>query len=312
MSEYTIGAIAKLTGLSVHNLRTWEKRYQAVVPERTPNGRRVYTEPCLARLKLLKSCVDLGATISTLAHLSDAQLKSTLAQMQTADDSLQPISISNACLVGTGMVNWLFSVVERLIPGVQIDVYPSLAALERDENAMGWDLMVIDQASISAMECKIMVRSIKQLNVPNTILLYRYARHQDIAYFKSLGVNVFKAPIDESELETALRAQVLNQRPSTPRGVSRNNLRKFSDVELQRAAAMSTSIECECPQHLAEIIRGLVAFEVYSSQCVSKDKAGEDLHRHIHLQTGEARAVMEELLKLVLDQEGLDLAVIGA
>lgn len=157
-----------------------------------------------------------------------------------------------------------------------------------------------------------MGRSIKELSISNVLLLYRYARHQDIAYFKSLGVSVFKAPIDESELERALRAQVLKQPQVVPQGVSNRNPRKFSDQELQRAAAMSTSIDCECPQHLAEIIRGLVSFEVYSSQCVSKDKAGEDLHRHIHQQTGVARAVMEDLLKLVLDHEGLDQVVIGS
>lgn len=311
MSEYTIGAAAKLTGLSVHNLRIWEKRYQAVVPERTPNGRRVYPEACLARLKLLKQCVDLGATISTLAGLSDKELKKTLSTLQQSSGEPEPVIIGHACLVGTSMVNWLFRVVERLLPGVQIDVFPSLDALERDARTSTWDLLIVDQPSISAQQSKTMGRCIKALTVTHTALIYRYARHQDIAYFKSLDMSIFKAPLDESELERELRTLFRKQQPPLPLSGSRSNARKFSDSELQRAAFLSTAIECECPQHLAEIISALVAFEEYSKQCINTDQAGEDLHRHIHSQTAMARSVMEDLLKLVLDQEGLNLTILG-
>jgi len=49
--RYPIRAVAKLTGLSLDTLRAWERRYQAVIPERGRRG-RLYTEHDLERLAL--------------------------------------------------------------------------------------------------------------------------------------------------------------------------------------------------------------------------------------------------------------------
>ena len=35
MNSYNIQMVSKLTGISIHTLRAWEKRYQAVVPKGT-------------------------------------------------------------------------------------------------------------------------------------------------------------------------------------------------------------------------------------------------------------------------------------
>ena len=39
---FGIGAVARRTGLSASNIRMWESRYEAVVPDRTPSNRRLY------------------------------------------------------------------------------------------------------------------------------------------------------------------------------------------------------------------------------------------------------------------------------
>ena len=41
-NEYTIGAVARMTGLSTQVIRAWERRYEAVVAARTDKGRRIY------------------------------------------------------------------------------------------------------------------------------------------------------------------------------------------------------------------------------------------------------------------------------
>ena len=48
-----IGAVARLTGLSAHNLRKWEERYGAVSPHRTGSGERLYTRDDVRRLILI-------------------------------------------------------------------------------------------------------------------------------------------------------------------------------------------------------------------------------------------------------------------
>ena len=67
---YPIRAIAKLTGITAENIRAWERRYGAVVPQRSKGG-RLFSEEDLARLKLLKKAVDNGHSIGRIATLDD-------------------------------------------------------------------------------------------------------------------------------------------------------------------------------------------------------------------------------------------------
>ena len=76
--EYPIRAVAKLTGLSVDTLRAWERRYEAVVPERKGRG-RAYSEEDVQRLLRLRQAVDLGHSIGQIANLPDDELTELLA-----------------------------------------------------------------------------------------------------------------------------------------------------------------------------------------------------------------------------------------
>jgi len=77
-TPFAVGAVARLTGLSVHVLRSWERRYGAVQPQRTPRGSRRYSEADVTRLRLLRAAVDSGHPISALAPLSDSSLAALL------------------------------------------------------------------------------------------------------------------------------------------------------------------------------------------------------------------------------------------
>jgi DNA-binding transcriptional MerR regulator/methylmalonyl-CoA mutase cobalamin-binding subunit len=59
-------------------LRSWERRYGAVQPQRTPRGSRRYTEADVTRLRLLGAAVSNGHPISALAQLSDASISALL------------------------------------------------------------------------------------------------------------------------------------------------------------------------------------------------------------------------------------------
>ena len=74
---YPIRAAAKLTGISLDTLRAWERRYQAVTPERGRRG-RLYSDADIRRLLLLKEAVENGYAIGQVASLSDSLLKDSL------------------------------------------------------------------------------------------------------------------------------------------------------------------------------------------------------------------------------------------
>ena len=74
-SLYPIRYVSQRTGLTPHVIRAWEKRYNAVVPDRSAKNRRLYCEEDVERLKLLKAAKDAGHTISQLAQLGLEDLK---------------------------------------------------------------------------------------------------------------------------------------------------------------------------------------------------------------------------------------------
>lgn len=90
---YSLGAVSRLTGLSEHVLRAWERRYQAVRPLRTPGGTRRYRESDVARLRLLRGAVEAGHAIREVAGLPDAELlrRSRLAPAVAPQPLLTPI-----------------------------------------------------------------------------------------------------------------------------------------------------------------------------------------------------------------------------
>lgn len=57
---FSIGAVARMLGIPVSTLRTWQDRYDVVVPERSPGGHRLYSRPQLEQLRFLCDRVSVG------------------------------------------------------------------------------------------------------------------------------------------------------------------------------------------------------------------------------------------------------------
>ncbi len=68
MNTHRIHRVAKLTGLSKDVIRIWERRYGLVVPSRSSNRYREYSDEEVALLRFLKAQMEQGATIGALAE----------------------------------------------------------------------------------------------------------------------------------------------------------------------------------------------------------------------------------------------------
>jgi DNA-binding transcriptional MerR regulator/methylmalonyl-CoA mutase cobalamin-binding subunit len=77
---YPIKVVSRMTGLSPHVIRVWERRYDVVSPERTSGNRRLYNEQNIQKLRLLKKLVDFGYNISQIADFSAIQLKKMIEE----------------------------------------------------------------------------------------------------------------------------------------------------------------------------------------------------------------------------------------
>ena len=72
-------------------------------------------------------------------------------------------------------------------------------------------------------------------------------------------------------------------------------------------AAMSSTIACECPSHLAKLLMQISHFETYSSDCNNRNATDAQLHAYLQKVSGVARMLFETALEHVAIAEGLPL-----
>ncbi len=82
--RHPIRVAVKRTGVAAVVLRAWERRYAAVVPQRTETGRRLYSDRDIERLVLMKKAVDAGRRISDVARLEESELRGLVREDRDA------------------------------------------------------------------------------------------------------------------------------------------------------------------------------------------------------------------------------------
>ena len=74
MQMYRIHRFSKLTGLTTHVIRAWERRYGLVTPVRGANRYRLYNDEDVRLFRYLKSKSDEGMSIGELAEIGREKL----------------------------------------------------------------------------------------------------------------------------------------------------------------------------------------------------------------------------------------------
>lgn len=75
MQYFNIQVASQLSGVASATIRAWEKRYNAVTPERGDNKHRLYSEKDIEKLAILFRLTELGQSIGRIAHLALEELK---------------------------------------------------------------------------------------------------------------------------------------------------------------------------------------------------------------------------------------------
>ena len=68
--RHLIQVVGRRTGISSDVIRAWERRYGAVISQRTETNRRLYTDDDIEKLTLLKRATSAGRRIGDIARLS--------------------------------------------------------------------------------------------------------------------------------------------------------------------------------------------------------------------------------------------------
>ena len=187
------------------------------------------------------------------------------------------------------------------------------------------DLVIIQCATVFPDTIELIKSRTEETGASRAIVVYHFTQEKTALIMESHSskITAMRSPISAADLKSVCEADLamaeirnlsLNELPDdevvesvVEPAASEIPDRQFSDELLARVSEISTSIECECPHHLASLILALNAFELYCRQCASRDEKDVMLHSFLHRKTANARLIMENALSTLAEAEGFDL-----
>ncbi len=303
--QYTIGVVARRTQMHPETLRVWERRYKLIVPGRSDTGRRLYSESDISKLLLVKQLTDLGHSISSVADLSDDELKARLSAEATGvsseihrqHDKCRVIFLDESLRMRIGRDLLLFD-------DIDIVNQPQNSPFAQQPDA---DVFVVELATINERSLPQIQKKILEIGCAAAIVVFNFGTRNAIAQLERSGIICLKGSVSAAEIRRAcLSVQKLASRAAS-HVADTVAPRRFDAEQLARVATMNGTIACECPNHLAELIINLAAFEQYSSECANRNDKDAQLHAQLNQSAGKARMILEESLQRLIEIEGIAL-----
>lgn len=320
------GAVARMLRMPVATLRVWERRYRLTQATLSPSGQRLYSADDVRRLALLKQLVDLGHAIGSLAPLGMAELQRVAATHAQVLSSVQaqgmpPERVQAAAgpwrvaVIGSALGPRLqrAGVLRRLgrplvVSGPFADVQAAAASLAPGPQV---DAVLLHQPQAAPHRLRELQAAVPALAGRPTGVIYGFASEAECEALADAGALLLREPqsdvamgqwlgrlCDAGAAEPASGALPVHAAPAVPP-------RRWDDAALADFAGLSTTVACECPRHLAELLTLLSHFEAYSAQCRRRGAADADLHAYLGQVAAQARASFEIALERVAVHEGL-------
>lgn len=151
----------------------------------------------------------------------------------------------------------------------------------------------------------------KQSNTATILVIYAFAKWSFVEQLRNEGYRVVKAPISMRVLNANLLDLIVknlskSSQPSVQPVVAIKP-KRYSKKQLGKLQEIRSIVDCECPNHVADIVLSLGMFEDYSENCKNKNAADAQIHRMLYEKTAKARTIMEEALEKLCEHEKIDL-----
>lgn len=176
------------------------------------------------------------------------------------------------------------------------------------------DAVVIDLTEFPAEANDEVKAIIAACKAELSIITYSFARRALLRELQGQHVRVLQTPLTMDTLQAHLaplairrilestRREVFPMEPSSaavPVTFSRDQLGKLLEL--------TSTVQCECPNHLAVVVDKLQAFEAYSKDCENKNDADRHIHAMLHRASMTARVEMERALEKLIAHEKIQL-----
>ena len=294
------GAVARLAGLPVTTLRVWERRYGVVAAPKTASGQRLYSSHDVLRLRALKQLTDNGHAIGTIAALPLEALEALVGGLPTvapANTGQQPQLV----VVGRAAARKLSAWGDHVLRAA----YDTLDQAEAADPAPGpTDVLLVHLPSLQPVAAQRVLALGARLHAGAVVVLYAFGAEAVVATLDAAGATVRREPVGPRELAQLVAPRGRSAALETARWPSAP--RRFSDDALASLTQQVSSVACECPRHLAEIVLQLAHFERYSADCLALSTADAALHLDLSGLAAAARTQFEQVLARVVAAEGLD------
>lgn len=298
-----IGVLSRTSGVPSETIRTWERRYSLLSPERDHRDRRMYGEEDIRRLRLVAQLVESGERVADLARLTNDQLQDRLQVHQLGEQVTLPTVLRAAVVhptLGEHLAGPVPSVGSRLevvscSDSVDaLDVEPPIDVLYLDLSALGPEPAVVAQQVTERWRPKA------------TVVLYHYASRPVRQTLSALPLRLVQSPLPLEQIrQHAVDALMCQGARPAPANAERPV--RFERPQLERLVHRAATIQCECPNHLATLLLQLRQFELYSRDCAARSREDAQLHRDLELGAGQARTLLEDLLVRVCAYDGLEI-----
>jgi DNA-binding transcriptional MerR regulator len=316
-STFAIGAVARLTGIPMDTLRIWERRYRAVVPQRSSQNRRFYSRDDVTRLLLIKQLVELGEPVSTVVHLKEMQLRKRLnaqAELQQAGSPVPaPIqrggNAARVLVFGDVLPYQMRYWSTELQPLDLVGGYNLFNEFEQAVLKYHPEILLLEFPALQAKAVSRVQELMLKAQSQRVIVIYAFATRPLLEGLRKLGVMTLRVPVTPAVLLEACQPPDHQSRPETDFGTHITDIapRRFSGKQLAMIGGVPSRLVCECPQHLVDLVSRVAAFEQYSLDCELRTSKDAAIHERLHRMTAHARATLESALSYLLESEQIEI-----
>ncbi len=324
-SFHRSGAVARMLRMPVTTLRVWERRYQLTRPALSTSGQRLYSADEVRRLALIKQLTDLGHAIGTLASLDMPQLQRVAALQASAlaapapgagpaAERRPPARAWRLAVIGAALAPRLRrpALLRRLGGALELlGPFDDAAQAAAKLGSGGVDALLIHLPRLhEGWSAAVDAAAPALAGLPKAVI-FGFAPEAVCDAAAQAGTALLREP----QPDAVLGQWLLSLSASTQWPAPANQLRspeaepapprRWSDAALADFAGLSTTMACECPRHVAELLVQLSHFEAYSADCEHRSPADVELHAYLREVAAGSRARFETALERVALHEGL-------
>ena len=324
-SLHRSGAVAHMLRMPVATLRVWERRYGLTQSALSPGGQRLYSDDDVRRLALIKQLSDLGHAIGSLAPLDMLQLQrvaSTHADALAATEKrerpeaspLPPARAWRLAVIGTALGTRLQrpALLRRIgRPVALLGPFQDAAQAAAALRGSAVDALLVHEPQLHAGWLAAIEAAAPALAQVPRAVLYGFAADPVCDALATAGTALLREPQPDAVVAQWLHSLSIVAAAPQPtadkrvRSVEPVPPRRWDDAALVEFAGLSSTIACECPRHVAELLVQLSHFEAYSAKCEHRNTADAELHAYLRRVASGSRARFEAALEHVALHEGL-------